>query len=111
MPLLAIFSVSAETVTIKITYKKKTPTSPIGGSIGRLPMNLPVDVMLDDATGELTTAGPEDLEGCVYVYSVDGIQEGYSPELNATFTLPCIDDIHIISLQGSNWFGEGKVVY
>ncbi len=103
-------SLQADTTSITILIKKKGGGGT--GSIGHGPvMGLPVDIVLNDITGELTVAAPENVNGCVYVYSVDGIQEAYSPELNATFTLPQTDDIHIISLQGNNWFGEGKVVY
>ncbi len=108
--LFPAISLQADTTSITILIKKKGGSGT--GSIGRGPvMGLPVVITLNDDTGELTVAAPENVNGCVYVYSVDGIQEAYSPVLNATFTLPQTDDIHIISLQGSNWFGESQVVY
>ncbi|MDE6272573.1 MAG: hypothetical protein K2M31_06160 [Muribaculaceae bacterium] len=79
------------------------------GSIGRIPMNLPIEVTFDDETGILMVSAPEDLEGSVYVYSVSGALEGSSQTLNATFTLTT-PGLHVISLQGENWIGEGKII-
>lgn len=104
-------AVTADNTPIIITYKKKGGGNPTGGVIGHTPMNLPIDVMFDDATGSLSVSASDDIDGCVYVYDLNGIQEAYSPDLNTTVTLPCTEDIHIIFLQGENWDGEGKIVY
>lgn len=114
LALLVCPFIQAEKTPIKIVFHRIPSSSSSGGGIGRVPViipNLPVNITFDDETGEMVITDSNNMNGCVYIYSIDGIQEGYSPELNATFTLPQTDDIHIISLQGSNWFGEGKVVY
>lgn len=98
----------AETTVINIsTWKRKN--SGTVGSIGRVPMNLPIEVTFDDTTGVVNVSAPEDLEGAVYVYSVTGSLEGYSPVLNSSFTLTA-PGLHVISLQGENWIGEGKII-
>lgn len=109
--LITILNVTADTVTVKINYKRKTQPGPIGGAIGRIPMNLPIDVTFDDMVGSLMFTAPETQTGCIYIYDLDGTQEAYSPTLNASFTLTQTGDIHIISLQGDTWIGEAKIMY
>ncbi|MDE6271735.1 MAG: hypothetical protein K2M31_01870 [Muribaculaceae bacterium] len=104
-----MFSVFADGQPIPVIFKPKTPR-PIGSGVpGRAPINLPIEVTFDDETGILAVSAPEDLEGSVYVYSVSGALEGSSQTLNATFTLTT-PGLHVISLQGENWIGEGKII-
>lgn len=104
-----LFGVYAENNPVPFTFKKRP--QPVGnGGIGHAPMNLPVEVSFDDATGVLTVSAPEDMEGYVYVYNLSGVLEGSSQTLNVTFTLPK-SGVHVISLEGETWIGEGKIVY
>ncbi|MDE6296173.1 MAG: hypothetical protein K2M03_08945 [Muribaculaceae bacterium] len=83
-----------------------------GGTVGHTPAaTADVELTFDNETGELTISAPGTINGCVYVYDLSGMQEAYSPELNTTVTLPRTEDVHVISLQGTNWYGEGKIVY
>ena len=102
MPLLA------DRTPVTITFKKKK-TGGVGETIGRAPMNLPIEVTCDDATGILTVSAPEDMEGRVYVYNVDGTLEGSSQTLNATFTLT-FSGMHVIAIEGDSWIGEGRII-
>lgn len=107
--LIGILSISAETTSVGMDFKKKK-NSTIGNGMGRAPMNLPVEVSFDDATGVLTVSAPEDMEGYVFVYNVSGAPEGTSQTLNVTFTLPK-SGVHVIALEGETWTGEGKIIY
>ncbi len=108
--LLSVFFSFAEDKPVGTDFRGRGKGGGGGsGSIGRAPLHLPIEVMFDDATGILKVTAPEDLEGSVYVYSVSGALEGYSPTLNATFTLTT-PGLHVISLQGENWIGEGKII-
>ena len=97
---------------LKPYFKRKPPIQNGSGTgLGHAPMQLPIAVNFDNATGVLTVAAPEDLEGYVYVYNITGGLEATSPRLNCTLTLPQTSDIHVISLQGESWTGEAKIVY
>ena len=102
-------TISAGDKPIPIVIKKKKP-APIGNGIGYAPINLPIEVTFDDATGVLTVSAPEDMEGRVYVYNVDGTLEGSSKTLNATFTLTS-SGMHIVAIEGDSWIGEAKIIF
>ncbi|MDE6236207.1 MAG: hypothetical protein K2M56_10705 [Muribaculaceae bacterium] len=104
-----LLTLRAETKNIGITIQKKDGTT-IGNTIKRSPMNLPIEVILDDTTGLLTVSAPEDMEGYVYVYNMSGVLEGSSQTLNVTFTLPR-SGVYVIALEGETWTGEGKIGY
>ncbi len=105
----SLILVFADSTNIGIDYKKKKG-NPIGNGVEHAPMHLPIEVMSDDATGVLTVSAPEDMEGCVYVYNINGGLEASSDHLNATLTLPP-SGMHIVSLQGDSWIGEGRFIF
>ncbi len=107
---LAIMNSSAlaDTTSIDIPFTRKRGAA--SGSIERAPLHLPIEVSFDNATGVLTICAPEDMEGYVYVYNLSGALESSSQTLNVTFTLPK-SGVHVISLEGESWTGEGKIVY
>ena len=107
----AIFTtltISADPTDVVIKVTKKKGSNPIGDR-NHAPMRLPVEVTFDDATGVLTVQAPEELEGCVFVYNINGTTEASSDHLNATFTLTS-PGIHIVSIQGEDWIGEGRFI-
>ncbi len=106
--LLAFTPALADNYRIGTEFKKKSGT--IGNGIGRAPINLSIEVSFDDTTGVLTVQAPEDMEGCVYVYNINGGLEASSDHLNATLTLPP-SGMHIVSLQGDSWIGEGRFIF
>ena len=107
--LLSFAVMSADTKPVIIGFKKKKNGS-IGNGIGYTPINLPINITCDDATGVLTVSAPEDMEGRVYVYNVDGTLEGSSQTLNATFTLTS-SGMHIVAIEGDSWIGEAKIIF
>ncbi len=103
----------ADDTPITIIIKKKSGIGSGGigsGSPGHAPMHLPIEVIFDDATGVLSVQAPEDMEGCVYVYNINGGLEASSDHLNTTLTLPS-SGMHIVSLQGDSWIGEGRFIF
>ena len=107
-----VSEVQADDTLVVIGFKKRPLPGSVGsGGFGNAPLHLPIETSFDNATGVLSVAAPEDLEGYVYVYDITGGLETTSPRLNCTLTLPQTSDMHVISLQGESWTGEAKIIY
>lgn len=97
---------------LKPIFKRNPPSqNGTGGGLGNAPLHLPINVDFEYSTGNLTVSAPEELEGYVYVYTLEGALEATSPQLNCTLSVPQTSDIHVISLQGESWIGEAKILY
>ena len=82
LALIGIGLIHAESKPVGIVIRSKYPNSPIGNGYGRAPTHLPIEVMFDEDSGNLSVGSSEDMEGCVYVYNISGGLEASSQQLN-----------------------------
>ena len=111
MGLLIPLNTNAGVTPISIKISKNKPGGLHGGAEHSPIKTTTIEMTFDDSTGELTIIAPETLNGSISTYTLDGVQECFSNELNTTITLNCINDLHVVLLQGETWRGETKIYY
>lgn len=105
--LVAAFTVSAAGNGVFMEYHRKSNPSR-NTQVHRAPMHIPIEVTYDSNTKTIKIVGEESIEAEVYIYDIAGNIEDYSPSLGVTFQLTA-PGVHIISIHGEGWYGEGSI--
>lgn len=105
--LAVAFTVSAAEKGVFMEYHRKSNPSR-NTQVHRAPMRIPIEVTYDSNTQTIKIVGDESIDAEAYLYDISGNIEDYSPSLEVTFYVST-PGIHIISIQGEGWYGEGAI--
>lgn len=105
--MIAAFAVSAAEKGVFMEFHRKSNPGR-NTQVCRTPMNIPIEVLYDSDAQTVRIVGDDSIVADVYIYDMSGSVEEYSSSLNVAFNITT-PGIHIISIQGDGWSGEGTI--
>lgn len=102
-------SALAESNGIYLHFYKKGANTSSNTQVDRAPINVNVRASYDTGMYEVVVKSESSIDAKVFIYDASGKLEATSSTVNSKLTIAA-SGLHIISIQGDDWYAEGSFI-